>query len=48
LHGAYAPDLSIIDLLMNCCERTADYVWGHRDARASVAVPDHDADEREP
>ena len=48
LHGAYAPDLSIIDLLMNCGERTADYVWGHRDARASVAVPDHDADEREP
>jgi hypothetical protein len=46
-HGAYAPDLSIIDLLMNCGERAADYVWGHRDARASVAVQGHEADERE-
>ena len=47
LHGAFTPDLSIIDLLMNCGERARDYVWGHRDARASVAVQGH-ADESEP
>jgi hypothetical protein len=44
LHGAFTPNLSIIDLLMNCGERARDYVWGHRDASASVAGHGHDVE----
>jgi hypothetical protein len=33
LHGAYAPDLSIIDLLMNCGERAADFTKPMRETR---------------
>jgi len=35
LHGAYAPDLSIVDLLMNCGEDAPRYIWGYREAAAS-------------
>ena len=28
LHGAYAPDLSIVDLLLNCGDDAARYIWG--------------------
>jgi hypothetical protein len=48
LHGAYAPGLSIVDLLMNCGERAGDYVWGYRDASAAIAPPSHDTDGRKP
>ena len=37
LHGAYAPDLSIVDLLMNCGDQASHYVWGYRQASPSVA-----------
>jgi hypothetical protein len=37
LHGAYAPDLSIVDLLMNCGEEAPRYIWGYRGAAASAA-----------
>ena len=36
LHGAYAPDLSIVDLLMNCGEDSPRYIWGYR----GTAAPD--------
>ena len=39
LHGAYAPDLSIVDLLMNCGEDAPRYIWGYRGASASEASP---------
>jgi hypothetical protein len=38
LHGAYAPDLSIVDLLMNCGDVAAHYIWGHREGSASLAA----------
>ena len=28
LHGTYAPNLSIVDLLMNCGEDAPRYIWG--------------------
>lgn len=28
LHGPYAPDLSIVDLLLNCGDDAARYIWG--------------------
>ena len=28
LHGAYAPNLSIVDLLLNCGDDAARYIWG--------------------
>jgi hypothetical protein len=48
LHGSYTPDLSIVDLLMNCGERAADYLWGYREAQSSVAVQGNQVDGREP
>ena len=48
LHGVYAPDLSIVDLLMNCGERAGDYIWGYRDAPAAIAPQSHDTDGRKP
>jgi hypothetical protein len=38
LHGAYAPGLSIVDLVMNCGDRASDYIWGYRNARTEVQV----------
>jgi hypothetical protein len=38
LHGGYAPGLSVVDLLMNCAERSSDYVWGYR-ATPDPGVP---------
>ena len=48
LHGDYIPNLSIVDLLMNCGERAADYLWGYRGTHGSVAAQRHQADGREP
>ena len=48
LHGDYIPNLSIVDLLMNCGERAADYLWGYRDTHGSVATQGHQVDGREP
>jgi len=28
LHGPFMPDLSVVDLLMNCGDRAKDYIWG--------------------
>jgi hypothetical protein len=30
LHGAYEPNVSIVDLLMNCGDRAPGYIWGYR------------------
>ncbi len=30
LHGPYAPNLSIVDLLMNCGDEAPRYIWGSR------------------
>ena len=35
LHGAYAPNLSIVDLLMNCGEDAPHYIWGSDTAAAA-------------
>ena len=48
LHGDYIPNLSIVDLLMNCGERAADYLWGYRGTHGSVATQGHQVDGREP
>ena len=48
LHGDYIPNLSIVDLLMNCGERAADYLWGYRGTHGSVAAQRHQVDGREP
>ena len=37
LHGAYAPGLSVVDLLMNCGDRAPHYIWGYRDQPAAAA-----------
>ena len=47
LHGAYTPNLSIVDLLMNCGERAAHYLWGYRDTHGSVAATGHQVDRSE-
>jgi len=39
LHGAFAPDLSIVDLLMNCGEDAPRYIWGYRGLADSEASP---------
>ena len=39
LHGPYAPDLSIVDLLLNCGDDAANYIWGAHAAAASVSTP---------
>jgi hypothetical protein len=39
LHGAFAPDLSIVDLLMNCGEDAPRYIWGYRGLAGSEASP---------
>jgi len=31
LHGPFAPNVSIVDLLMCCGERAPHYVWGYRE-----------------
>jgi hypothetical protein len=33
LHGTYTPNLSIVDLLMNCGDRSAEYLWGYRETQ---------------
>lgn len=30
LHGPFSPDVSIVDLLMNCGERAPEHIWGYR------------------
>ena len=40
LHGAYAPDLSIVDLLMNCGEDAPRYIWGYRAAASGASQRD--------
>jgi hypothetical protein len=30
LHGPYASNLSIVDLLMNCGDDAPHYIWGYR------------------
>lgn len=30
LHGPYDPNVSIVDLLMNCAEQAPEFIWGHR------------------
>ena len=30
LYGPFAPDVSVVDLLMNCVDRAPDYIWGYR------------------
>lgn len=30
LHGAFEPNVSIVDVLMNCGEAAPDYIWGYR------------------
>jgi WbqC-like protein len=47
LHGAYTPDLSIIDLLMNCGERASEYIWGYRDAQTSVMASTLEANRKQ-
>jgi len=37
LHGPFVPDLSIVDTLMCCGERTPDFIWGHRHRAAAGA-----------
>ena len=37
LHGAFAPSLSIVDLLMNCGDDAAHYIWGYRAVPAAVS-----------
>lgn len=46
LHGAYAPGLSVVDLLMNCGPHAPDYVWGYRAASASTATPGNEDAQR--
>jgi hypothetical protein len=41
LHGDYAPDLSIVDLLMNCGDAASQYIWGHREAAAALPGQRH-------
>jgi hypothetical protein len=38
LHGDYVPALSIVDLLMNCGDRAAEWIWSYRDASVSPVV----------
>jgi hypothetical protein len=38
LYGAYTPDLSIIDVLLNCGDRAPAYIWGHRNQAACRAA----------
>jgi len=41
LHGPYASDLSVVDLLLNCGEDAASYIWGvHAAATAGTARED--------
>jgi hypothetical protein len=47
LHGAYISNLSIVDLLMNCGERAAHYLWGYRDTHGSGAATGHEVDRSE-
>ena len=39
LHGAFAPNLSIVDLLMNCGDDAPRYIWGFRNPAVTVAAP---------
>jgi hypothetical protein len=47
LHGPYAPDLSVIDLLMNCGDRASDYIWGYRDLLAHAGIEGGDDDRKD-
>ena len=38
LHGAFAPSLSIVDLLMNCGDDAAHYIWGYRALPAAAST----------
>ena len=42
IHGTDVPDLSIVDVLMNCGDRASDYIWGYRSAPASAAIAARD------
>lgn len=33
-HGPYDPNVSIVDLLMNCGERAPEFIWGRRGGHA--------------
>lgn len=37
LHGAYEPNLSIVDLLMNCGDDAPRYIWGESASPAAVS-----------
>jgi len=39
LHGAFAPNLSIVDLLMNCGDDAPRYIWGFRTPAVTVSAP---------
>jgi hypothetical protein len=38
LHGAFAPSLSVVDLLMNCGDDAPQYIWGYRDLPAPAST----------
>lgn len=36
LHGAFVPDVSIVDLLMSCGDHAPFYIWGYRSERETA------------